>query len=138
MRLGHVAMVSEVVSDREVLLTHANWSRRGGIERNVRAVDVSEAGDWSMVKVWYGPNGGLGTSAYPTKGFIYSDRAADNDTVDTDTQQPLAPVTMASLGMSDEISFKFLLPLREKVARRAGRGSGARSTSECPPHPSHR
>ncbi|RZM09552.1 MAG: CHAP domain-containing protein, partial [Sphingomonas sp.] len=40
MRVGHVAMVSKVVSDREVLLTHANWSRRGGIERDVRAVDV--------------------------------------------------------------------------------------------------
>ena len=105
MRVGHVAMVSEVVSDREVLLTHANWSRRGGIERNVRAVDVSEAGDWSMVKVWYGPNGGLGTSSYPTKGFIYSDRAADTDTVENDTQQPIAPMTIASLGMSDEISF---------------------------------
>ena len=104
MRLGHVAMVSEIVSDREVLLTHANWSRRGGIERNVRAVDVSAAGDWSLVKVWYGPNGGLGTSAYPTKGFIYSDHAADNG-VEDDTQQPLATVTMASLGMSDEISF---------------------------------
>ncbi len=74
MRVGHVAMVSAVVTDREVLLTHANWSRRGGIERNVRAVDVSAAGDWSMVKVWYGPQGGLGTSSYPTNGFIYSDR----------------------------------------------------------------
>ena len=66
---------------------------------------MSEAGDWSMVKVWYGPNGGLGTSSYPTKGFIYSDRAADNDSVDTDTQQPLARMTLASLSMSDEISF---------------------------------
>jgi surface antigen len=75
MRLGHVAMVSRVVSDREVLLTHANWSRRGGVERDVRAIDVSPAGDWSMVKVWYGPQGGLGTSAYPTHGFIYPDRA---------------------------------------------------------------
>ena len=36
MRFGHVAMVSKVVSDREVLLTHANWSQRGGIERDVR------------------------------------------------------------------------------------------------------
>ena len=53
MRVGHVAMVSKVVSDREVLLTHANWSRRGAIETNVRAIDVSDAGDWSMVKVWY-------------------------------------------------------------------------------------
>ena len=52
MHYGHVAMVSSVVSDREVLLTHANWSRRGGIERNVRAIDVSPNGDWSMVKVW--------------------------------------------------------------------------------------
>lgn len=76
MRVGHVAMVSKVVSDREVLLTHANWSRRGQVERNVRAVDVSDKGDWSLVKVWYGPQGGLGTSSYPTKGFIYSDHAA--------------------------------------------------------------
>ena len=67
MRYGHVAMVSRVVSDREVLLTHANWSRRGGIERDVRAVDVSDAGDWSAVRVWYGPTGGLGTTVYPTR-----------------------------------------------------------------------
>ncbi|MFT3975633.1 MAG: CHAP domain-containing protein [Sphingomonas bacterium] len=80
MRVGHVAMVSRVVSDREVLLTHANWSRRGRVERNVRAVDVSPNNDWSMVKVWYGPQGGLGTSAYPTSGFIYNDEApADGD-----------------------------------------------------------
>jgi surface antigen len=76
MRVGHVAMVSQVVSDREVLLTHANWSRRGGIERNVRAIDVSAAGDWSEVKVWYAPQAGLGTSSYPTNGFIYSDHGA--------------------------------------------------------------
>src|SRR3954462_3734204 len=75
MKLGHVAMVSVVISDREVLLTHANWSRRGGIETNVRAIDVSAAGDWSQVKVWYGPVGGLGTSAYAAKGFIYADRS---------------------------------------------------------------
>ncbi|MEP9400582.1 CHAP domain-containing protein [Sphingomonas silueang] len=75
MRLGHVAMVSKVVSEREVLLTHANWSRRGGIERDVRAIDVSANGDWSEVRVWFGPVGGLGTSTYPTNGFIYSGRA---------------------------------------------------------------
>jgi surface antigen len=79
MPLGHVAMVSRVVSDREVLLTHANWSRRGGVERDVRAVDVSPNGDWSMVKVWYGPLGGLGTSANPAHGFIYGDDAPAAD-----------------------------------------------------------
>jgi surface antigen len=75
MRFGHVAMVSQVISDREVLLTHANWSYRGGIERDVRAVDVSPEGDWSMVKVWYARTASLGTTAYPTKGFIYADHA---------------------------------------------------------------
>ncbi len=79
MRVGHVAMVSRVVSDREVLLTHANWSRRGAVETNVRAVDVSAAGDWSQVRVWYGPQGGLGTSSYPVKGFIYSGHAPKMD-----------------------------------------------------------
>lgn len=82
MRLGHVAMVSAIVSDREILLTHANWSRRGGVETNVRAIDVSEAGDWSAVKVWYGPNGGLGTSSYPTRGFIYSGKSPSFDNGD--------------------------------------------------------
>lgn len=77
MPLGHVAMVSKVVSDREVLLTHANWSRRGGIERDVRAIDVSAAGDWSQVRIWWGPLGDLGTSANPANGFIYSDGAPD-------------------------------------------------------------
>ncbi len=100
MRLGHVAMVSDVVSDREVLLTHANWSRRGGVERGVRAVDISPNGDWSVVKVWYGPQGGLGSSAYPTSGFIYADHAqpgADEAPVDR-LAGPAAPMVIAALG----------------------------------------
>ena len=79
MRVGHVAMVSGVVSDREVRLTHANWSRRGGVETDVRAIDVSAAGDWTEVRVYYAPTGGLGTSSYPTNGFIYADHAAADD-----------------------------------------------------------
>ncbi len=75
MRVGHVAMVAAVVNDREVLLDHANWSRRGGVERNARAIDVSEAGDWSRVRVQFG--GAMGTSTYPTKGFIYGGTTVD-------------------------------------------------------------
>lgn len=86
MPVGHVAMVSKVVSDREVLLTHANWSYRGGIERNVRAIDVSAAGDWSQVRVWYGPIGDIGLRSNPAHGFIYADRA----------EPVAAPVLLAS------------------------------------------
>ena len=77
MPLGHVAVVREILSDREILIDHANWSpingRRGQVERNVRAVDVSAAGDWSAVRIWYAPIGDLGLRANPAHGFIYSD-----------------------------------------------------------------
>jgi hypothetical protein len=70
-------MVSGIVNDREVRLTHANWSRRGRVEKNVRAVDVSETGDWSRVKIWFASNGDLGTTSYPVSGFIYPGRVPE-------------------------------------------------------------
>jgi surface antigen len=81
MRVGHVAMVSQIVSDREIRVTHANWSvingHRGQIERDVRVIDASAAGDWSQVKVWYAPIHGLGIKSYPVYGFVYGDKPAD-------------------------------------------------------------
>lgn len=71
-RLGHVAAVSRIVDDRTVLIRHANWSQRGKIENDVRAVDVSRAGDWSEVRVWYGPTRSLGGTHWPLRGFIYN------------------------------------------------------------------
>jgi surface antigen len=80
MRLGHVAVVSQVVTDRVIQITHANWSpidgERGQIEKNVTVIDVSPAGNWSLVKVWYDPSRDLGSTTYPTYGFIYQDGAA--------------------------------------------------------------
>lgn len=80
MRLGHVAVVSQVLTDRVIQITHANWSRIGGtrgqIEKDVTVIDVSPTGDWSQVKVWYDPVRDLGSSTYPTHGFIYQDAAA--------------------------------------------------------------
>lgn len=99
MRVGHVAMVSKVVNDREVLLTHANWSYRGGIERNVRAVDVSANGDWSKVKVWFAPLGGLGLTAYPAKGFIYGTGDALPDDVSIEPVR-IAKTTTGENGIS--------------------------------------
>ena len=76
---GHVAVVSHVLTDRIIQVTHANWSviggHRGQVEKDVTVVDVSPAGDWSQVKVWYDPSHNLGNSVYPTYGFIY--RAAE-------------------------------------------------------------
>jgi surface antigen len=77
MPAGHVAMVSRILNAREILLTHANWSYRGGVEHDVRAVDVSPAGDWSQVKVWYGPIGDLGQRPNRANGFIYASAASD-------------------------------------------------------------
>jgi surface antigen len=75
--LGHVAAVSKVLDSRRVLLDHANWSpvngRRGQVEKNVLAVDVSPNNDWSEVRVWYAPLGDVGTTAWPVEGFIYAD-----------------------------------------------------------------
>lgn len=95
MPIGHVAMVSRIVSDREVLLTHANWSRRGGIERDVRAVDVSAAGDWSEVRVWFAGIGDLGRTHYPLSGFIYTGKAPVAEPVNE--VQPMPAVTIATV-----------------------------------------
>jgi len=80
MNLGHVAFVSQVLTDRVIQVTHANWSiidgGRGQIEKDVTVVDVSPAGDWSQVKVWYDPIRDLGTTVYPTHGFIYQNNQA--------------------------------------------------------------
>ncbi len=72
---GHVAVVSHVLTDRIIQVTHANWSpifgQRGQVEKDVTVVDVSPTGDWSQVKVWYDPSGNLGVRIYPTYGFVY-------------------------------------------------------------------
>jgi surface antigen len=77
---GHVAVVSRVLTDRIIQVTHANWSiidgGRGKVEKDVTVVDVSAKGDWSQVKVWYDPIRDLGNTVYPTYGFVY--QAAQN------------------------------------------------------------
>ncbi|MBR0551485.1 CHAP domain-containing protein [Stakelama marina] len=80
--LGHVAVVSRIVDRRVLMITHANWSRidgeRGHAERDVTLFDVSKAGDWSEVRVWYRDSHGLGATTYPTYGFIYGESASAN------------------------------------------------------------
>ena len=80
MRSGHVATVTQIVSDRMIKVTHANWSiingHRGQVERDVTVVDASPRNDWSQVKVWYAPIQKIGMKAFPVYGFIYGGQAA--------------------------------------------------------------
>jgi hypothetical protein len=72
--LGHVATVSRIIDSRTILISHANWSAPGKVERNVKATDVSPANDWSEVRVWYAPIASLGGGHWPVTGFIYNAR----------------------------------------------------------------
>ncbi len=98
MRLGHVAVVSQVLTDRVIQITHANWSLidgdRGHVERNVTVVDVSPNGDWSLVKVWNDPSHNLGSTTVirPTASSIRTPAAA--------TAKIAAPASMAQSAAS--------------------------------------
>lgn len=69
-RHGHVAVVVEVRSRREILIDHANWMNRGEIQMGALVRDVSPKNDWSQVRVWYPPVNDLGNTPYPVFGFI--------------------------------------------------------------------
>jgi hypothetical protein len=130
MRLGHVAVVSRVINAREVEIDHANWwgpGTHGGIAHNVPVVDVSEANDWSAVRVGLGRSGDFG-SVYPTYGFIY-DRP-DNGVVVAATGVPspqpalnpaprdLRPVAERPWQTFEEVAQAPALPLGHATARR--------------------
>jgi len=84
MPLGHVAVVSQVVDARHILLRHANWSGPGMIERDVLAVDSSAAGDWSQVRIWWGQSQQMGARDNPVNGFIYPDAAREDAVLSTE------------------------------------------------------
>lgn len=78
MRDGHVAVVSRVVSSREVRVDHANWASgaaKGRITTDQRVVDVSPANDWSLVRVWYPRIQDFGGTAVPVRGFVHASRS---------------------------------------------------------------
>ena len=68
---GHLAVVTRVLGDREIVASHANWLNKGQIHVDTPIRDVSPGNDWSAVRVWYTPANVLGKSTYPAYGFIY-------------------------------------------------------------------
>lgn len=68
---GHVSAVREIVSSRILRVDHANWLKGGEISLNVPVIDVSDANDWSKVRVWHVPGGYWGGRTYEVEGFIH-------------------------------------------------------------------
>ena len=98
MRMGHVAVVNQVVDARTIDIDHANWGGpgavRGGISRDISVVDVSPGNDWSAVRVALGHSGEYG-SIYPTYGFIYNRPDRGTMVAANDTRAPLPSLNPA-------------------------------------------
>ena len=77
---GHVSVVAQLHSPREIMVTQANWVH-GRIARSEPVVDVSPANDWSAVRVWWEPSNVLGTTTYQTYGFVGPGRSNRSDVV---------------------------------------------------------
>jgi surface antigen len=70
LKRGHVAVVTEIVSQREIIVDQANWQNKGEIDHATPVLDVSKANDWSQVRVWDIPSGTFGSRVYRISGFI--------------------------------------------------------------------
>jgi hypothetical protein len=81
LKRGHVAVVTHIVSPREIIVDQANWQNHGEIDHAMPVLDVSKANDWSRVRVWNIRAGQFGTHVYAISGFIAKDlmRQASND-----------------------------------------------------------
>lgn len=88
MPLGHVAVVTDVIDSRTILVTQANWVP-GSITNDVTMQDVSPNNDWTEVQVELGDSSTWG-AAYPTYGFIYN--------------QPATSTVIAANGQGDEVA----------------------------------
>jgi surface antigen len=108
MRLGHVAVVAEVLNSRMVRIDQSHWNRNG-VSRDVNVVDVSPDNDWSAVRVALSRGDTYG-SIYPTYGFIYP--RPDNGTmVAASSDAPAidvgpAPARLRSLGRRHEVTME--------------------------------
>lgn len=75
LRRGHVAVVTALVSKREIRLDHANW-QPDAIITDMAVMDVSPANDWTQLRFW-NKDARMWGAVYPASGFIYTvaDRA---------------------------------------------------------------
>jgi surface antigen len=67
---NHLAVVSSLVSDREIRVDHANWLNDGNVYVDDPVIDVSTNNDWSAVRVWNAQARAWGARTYLVEGFI--------------------------------------------------------------------
>jgi hypothetical protein len=70
LKRGHVAVVTNIVSPRQIVVDQANWQNKGEIDHATPVLDVSAGNDWSLVRVWDMHSGQFGTHVYAISGFI--------------------------------------------------------------------
>jgi hypothetical protein len=85
---AHVAVVRRMISAREIRIDHANWLNDRAIYVNDPVIDVSDANDWSQVKVWNIRTGSWGTKVYTVRGFIGPGLANPNPVVASYSPRP--------------------------------------------------
>lgn len=106
MRLGHVAVVSNIIAPRLLQVDQANWTGPGlppgRVSRGVEVMDVSPDNDWTAVRVAVHGTDHFG-SVYPTYGFIY-------DRADTSTMVARAKAAPASAPWTMQVAEVAELP----------------------------
>ena len=70
LKRGHVAVVTDIVSAREIRVDQANWQNHGEIDHSTPVLDVSKNNDWSKVRVWDIRSQSFGAHVYAISGFI--------------------------------------------------------------------
>jgi len=85
---GHLAVVSRVVSDREVLVTQANWEH-GRVTSDQPVMDISADNTWTSVRVWWPGTRQMGSAPYATQGFIRPPRRISPDQIADATPRAL-------------------------------------------------
>jgi hypothetical protein len=67
---AHLAVVHTLLNAREITVDHANWLDDGAVYEDDPVADVSQANDWSQVRVWNMRASAWGTRTYQVEGFI--------------------------------------------------------------------
>ena len=69
LRLGHVAVVKQVIDERTILVDHSNWVP-GRVITGMQVKDVSPENDWTQLR-FFNPQYNVFGAIYPADGFIY-------------------------------------------------------------------